>query len=112
LERLCVIANTALVVVFSSGAVWGSYTSIGRLAISIALGAVLCTPYLPAINLLPQALRERRWISPAAVTAFALWMALLPGALLYGFSTKRVKPEHVNAQARATLRPNTNVRAI
>jgi hypothetical protein len=108
LERLCVIANTALVVVFSSGAVWGSYTSIGRLAISIALGAVLCTPYLPAINLLPQALRERRWISPATVTAFALWMALLPGALLYGFSTKRINPNLSGARAQAAPLPTAS----
>lgn len=95
LERLCLLANALMVVVFSGGAVWASYTSIGRVAIGIVLAAVICAPYLPmafsarrATGGVGAALRPR---AATAVTAGALlWMAMLPGALYYGFSQKRV----------------------
>lgn len=95
LERLCMIANTLMIVVFSSGAVWASYTSIGRVAIAIVLGAVLCVPYLPTGVSAPQALC--RWPPRLGATtvigvAVLLWMALLPGVIYYGFSQKRLPP--------------------
>jgi|GEM_PF-567910 len=94
LERLCVIVNAAVIVVFASGAVWGSYTSIGRVSIAIVLGAVLCVPYLSLADLVP--IRVRRPGPPraahAALLAAALWMAMLPGAMYYAFSQKRLVP--------------------
>lgn len=98
-ERLCLVANTAMIVVFSSGAVWASYTSIGRVAIAIVLGAVLCVPYVHSRVLARDVVQARTWrVNPSRVAAAAwtvalLGMAMLPGALYYGFSQKRMSLE-------------------
>ena len=80
-ERGCLIANVLLIVVFSTGAIWGSYTSIGRVSVAVVLAAVLCMPYL--LRDLPRA-RE------ALVGAWALLLVLFPVVLVYGFTTVKV----------------------
>jgi hypothetical protein len=92
LERLCVIANTAMVIVFSSGGVWASYTSIGRVGIAVVLAATLCAPYLSRARLRDLRGQRLHAIAPVAI-ATALWMAMLPAALYYCFTQKRAEPQ-------------------
>ena len=81
LERLSLIANVLLIIVLSSGAIWGSYTSMGRVSVAVVLAALLCLPYLP---------RHLPRVRHSLAVSFAVLMALVPVVLVYGFSTVRV----------------------
>jgi hypothetical protein len=87
LERLCLLANTALAVVFSTGALWINYDGLSRAAIAVVLAALLCMPYLPTRPASTGSIARRLLSVNVAVRAsFALWMTPLVGALYYAIA--------------------------
>lgn len=94
-ERLCVLVNVIILIVFAGPKVWATYTSIGRVSIAIVLAALLCLPYL-------EPSRFRRWsslravfdaaspVSLVAVATAALWLAMIPAVMYYGFSSVKI----------------------
>lgn len=81
LERLCLLANVGLAVVLAGSAVWATYTSAGRVAAGVVLSAALCVPYLREASI-----PTRRMLAVAG----ALWLALFPVVLVYGFLETQV----------------------
>ncbi|HWF74415.1 MAG TPA: hypothetical protein VG186_13790 [Solirubrobacteraceae bacterium] len=71
LERYCVLANTGLAVVFSTGALWNNYEGVGRAAIAVVLAAILCMPYRRERPAGRAALLGR---AAAVGVPFTLWM--------------------------------------
>jgi len=99
LERLCLLANTAMMVVFSAGVVWAGYASISRQGIAVVLAALLCLPYVraPAIGRAGARQRRSRLVLTAA---FALWIVMLPVALYGGFHRGLTSPPETIAAGR------------
>jgi hypothetical protein len=87
LERLCLLVNVALAVVFSTSALWINYDGLSRASVAVVLAALLCMPYLSPGDA-PAQTRSRRLLSAnlAVRTTFVLWMAPLVGALYSGLA--------------------------
>jgi hypothetical protein len=97
LERLCLLANTAMMVVFSTGVVWTAYASISRQGIAIVLAALLCVPYLSARSALGTVSAPPRRARLAVTAAVTLCMAMLPGVLYGGFARVSAAPRQTIA---------------
>jgi hypothetical protein len=76
-EFACLLANVLLFVILLGREVYtDGYTSVGRVASGIVLAGVLCIPWLRELGRV-----QRR----ALIASFALWCAMLPVIVVYGF---------------------------
>jgi len=77
-ESVLLLANVLFIIVLAAEIIWSaSYTTMGRASLAILLAALLCLPWVRR--------RERR-AQRAFAAAFALWFALTPVVLVYGFT--------------------------
>jgi hypothetical protein len=91
LERYCLLANTALAIVFSTNALWVNYMGIGRAGIAIVLAALLCMPSLATRASLTARGSYLRAVIPARI-AFTLWMAPLAFVFYASFAGRLFNP--------------------
>ena len=97
LERLCLLANTAMMVVFSTGVVWNAYASISRQGIAIVLAALLCVPYLSGRSVRATVSAPAPQVRLAVTAAAVLCLVMLPGALYGGFARVSAIPRRAIA---------------
>ncbi len=104
LEQLCLLANTAMMVVFSTSVVWTAYASISRQGIAIVLAALLCIPYLPARVEVGRISAPPRRVRMALTCALILCMVMLPGTLYGGFARVPATPRQTIAAYHRAVR--------